>query len=248
MKIAISLYKITKKSIKKGGTFMNKYSKKIVSALTIALATFLLFSISVSANTSTEDKNQIDALNPELEEQKIQELTGEDSKEGFTLEVGEPLTVEFDDGSSITYEVDVKHDELSLKDQIQKNNYIAAGSIDYKATKTYTYAAIGSAKINLHVNDVSRTVNSRGASFTFSSDSSDLYQSVASTTFATVDTGSTYKKYTWFDSYSRGFKSQARGKITYNILGVTHQSSYTFSIQVDPLNPYDIIWISNNKY
>ncbi|MGP4107629.1 hypothetical protein [Virgibacillus sp. L01] len=210
----------------------------MVLVFTVTFATFFLFNMSASAEVS--DKQDIDAFNQKLEKQKISELVGKNSEDGFAVKEGEPLTIDFEDGSSVTYEVTVE--------PANKSGIFATtqGTINYSAKKTYTWGLGGSASVRMHIDNV-RSWSDRLGDYLSTSDSND-YQSIESTTFATVNRGSTISKDYWADTHYKGIKGQAEGVIKYNIAGVHGQKSYRFSIKVDPRTPWQVEFISNGAY
>lgn len=213
---------------------MGKLHKKIVFIFAILLTTFFITNLSVSA--STTDDIEIDALNSELEEQKIEEQTGQTLEEGVELQVGEPLTIEFDDGSSVTHMVNIE--KSNSKSDF---NPLTISGNTYSYTRTYGGLILGAAKIKLGVEGVTFTDYDRGSSVSVSG----AFQNIVDTAFATVNRESTNYKYVGYASNTRVVRARARGDITYNVLGVQKQETYDFAIEVSPLYKSSVRLISN---
>lgn len=208
---------------------MKKMSKSIFSVIML-LTLVLSFSLaSVSADTGTATSKTPDALNPELQKAKLKQLgllksgvgnkTLASEKPLVKFDAAHPLTLNFDDGSSVTY---------SLSAQAT-----AAGTMNWEITSSYTWLA-GYAKITAHVDNAKVTVGTNGTKITLPTDTAnDIYQTF-NTGYAEVDNDKTIAKLLAFDLYNIGFKCKATGVITYEIVGIKHQTSYSFIWQVDP--------------
>ncbi|MDQ0353078.1 hypothetical protein J2R98_002939 [Alkalibacillus filiformis] len=215
---------------------MKKSFKKISFIFAIVLITALVTNVS-AINADSKNDEEVDALDREKEVQKTLEQTGQNLEEGLDLKVGEPLTVEFDDGSSITHEITV---EPANSDS--DFNTLSSGQLNYAYTRVYEALLFGRADIKLHIEDARFAEYGQEKAITVHG---PVYQSVPITNFATVDTGATNYKYVNYADYTTSVRARARGDIVFNVSGVTRQQSYDFAIEVNAGSPGEVSLISH---
>ncbi|MDQ0091079.1 hypothetical protein J2T12_004505 [Paenibacillus anaericanus] len=206
---------------------MKKSFRLLSSIVLAATMVFGLFSSSIFASDANSLIDKVpDALNPQLEKQKLIELQKQASKGNSLIAQEEgrlyvhpdkPLVINFDDGSSITY--------------TSKVTTNAARSTTYTLEKAYTYL-LGYAYIEGEVAGVSLITfdnNDRGYELANATAS----QAVNDTGFAEVSFGDSQVKKVYLGLYASKFRARHKGTITYEFSGVKKQQSY------------DLIWESN---
>ncbi|SFF41112.1 hypothetical protein SAMN04487969_13544 [Paenibacillus algorifonticola] len=198
---------------------MKEKSIKILGLFMI-LTLLLNLTPAYAAENAIEIKDP-DAFNFELEKQKIQELS---STEEISFNPDEPLVINFDDGSSVTYSVN--------------RQFSRAGSLTLSVIKSYDWL-VGYAKIELSVSKIDYySGGSFGEGYLLSGNSNDVYQTILDTGWATVSRGVTEAKHVTLDSgYKQGIKARGKGDITYYISGIYKQQSYEFIWQKHPTKP-----------
>ncbi|MDC3412885.1 hypothetical protein NC797_03815 [Aquibacillus sp. 3ASR75-11] len=193
----------------------------------------------MSVSASTNNDNGVDALNQKLEEQKIEEQTGQSLEEGIEVEVGKPLTVEFEDGSSVTHLVEIEEPKTNTKSDF---SLLTISGNTYSYTKIYEGLIFGSARIKLGVEGVKFTdYAGRGGSVSVTG----AFQNVVDTSWASVNKESTNYKYVGLASNVRVVRARARGDILFNVSGIQKQQTYDFAIEVSPIDKTSVRLISN---
>ncbi|MGW8826120.1 hypothetical protein ACWGNU_28790 [Paenibacillus lautus] len=208
--------------------------------LKTVLSLSLVFSLVAALNTSkvSADAKTPDALNLELEQQKMHELSISRNTEG-KIYLDEPVILNFDDGSSVEYKAIVEVDG----EKINPNNYSineitpSATKINFVIEKTYNLIP-GVSKATV----VSRVDNTTfkpspfdPASYVIdlSGDPGDIYQQQW-TQLAVVKPGLSRAKNIYTSLYDKGIRVEARGEIEYNLDGLLRVSSYQFYWEVNP--------------
>lgn len=201
----------------------------------LCLALSLVISLVPMVSASEAEKAKIpDAFNEQLEKEKLLEYSEKNaSKLGFQatedewripVDPSNPLVLEFDDGSTITYTSKV----IDLNSDTSPSAK-STGMRTFQLMKSYTYL-VGYAKITSQAEHVT-TLNDPNTLITayyLSSDTSDVNQYIDDTGFASVTTGTTKGKELWATSFIKAIRVQAKGTILYDIGGVTKQQSYEF--------------------
>ncbi|MFD0591119.1 hypothetical protein ACFQZE_24275 [Paenibacillus sp. GCM10027627] len=211
--------------------------RKIKILLSLCIVLSFLLSIT-TVNAESVETNLPDALNSQLEIQKLQQIsfyqsklnsklssTNEEQNNKIILDPNRPLVLKFDDGSTITYTV--KHEKTGVS---ALNSWSKRSVIE----KSYTWMT-GYARIELSVADFTYYDTQYGRGFIKSSDPNDIWQDVVDTGFATVQRISAVGKHHVYSNGQRqSIRAQAKGDITYNIAGIAKQQTYTFQAELDP--------------
>lgn len=220
--------------------------KKRKPLLAFIMSAVVCFSMFQSAYALAEPESNKDvpqnlaAFDSKQVKQKLQELfpsarnfsMNDDSGQVIVpLNVNEPLVLNFDDGSSITYEVKVN---------ATNTTNASIQSLNLEVNKIYKYGVTNYADISIIAKNVDYDGNRK---IYPSSKASDTYQWINKTLFATVDIGDTTAKGV-VSGGSVILEAKATGKINWEVpvIGGTSQVSYSFGMGVDPLlgvyNPY----------
>ncbi|MBM6997896.1 hypothetical protein IM700_019710 [Paenibacillus sp. DXFW5] len=218
-----------------------KKGKLLIASLVIAVGYLLMFQ-STYAQSSSDTKQvspqEIDAFDQDLVKEKLRELfpttevtkfSKNDGRVVVPLNVNEPLVLNFDDGSSITYQVKT----------VKKN--AASYTFDYEVNKIYEYSPFNYADISIRTENATYDGNRH---ITPSPDPNDTYQWINSTILAEVEVGSTTAKGV-VSGGSTILEAKGTGKIKWQIpiIGGTTQTSYAFGLGVDPLIGFSLPYL-----